>query len=578
MKAVIGICSQLQSGTPAPVLERLLSSTLTPLLQDMYRDGGICVSMTLSGFEMEWIEAAHPEINVLINILARRGQIDFLSTSFNGLALQLLPSAERAAEVEKTTTFIRRRYSRRPSGYWSYSQVWSPSSLSTIKLCTLEYAVISTSSASDDRLRGRKNPFVMSELGKSIIVIPTNDEISKLVSESRSIRRPTEVLCQLVQKARIERDAPLDYVMLNIDQLNYEQCNGYDVIMSAFERLRSRKLSASALDLSELRAEVLEGGYLAPGIYGYDFTPSHPSVNEIVLSNPTQRGFFRIMNRYWQYLKAWNADKSLKNEVASAIVRGMGAVDYLYPSVFARRNTMGKTLGEIDRLLETRSLRLPALIDLDDDGYDELIMQGEIFTAVFDTKGGGIDCFFNNLGLPDFRLPVQIPVFSDRIYGQEKGEIALNRQRFTMETDEKTYSTVTFSSGVLKKAGLDISVSKSFCFEGGSLNMEFTITNNADKPCGLRYEVLMPLRCKALSPVGTKAKTARFSIPDSDGEFTISVKAETKEFALDLLRSEKKGASVADGGKEDYNDGYRLQWDLKIASGSVFEQRLSFSC
>ncbi|MDD4397551.1 MAG: hypothetical protein PHT39_08270, partial [Sphaerochaetaceae bacterium] len=127
-----GIYSQLPNGTQNSVLERLLSRTVTPLLQRLYRKTDEKMTFVLSGYEMEWIENNHPEINVLINSLSRRGQIDFLSSSFNGLCLQMLPPSERASEIERTSTFIRRRYSKRPSGFWAFQQIWNSSFLSAM--------------------------------------------------------------------------------------------------------------------------------------------------------------------------------------------------------------------------------------------------------------------------------------------------------------------------------------------------------------------------------------------------------------------------------------------------------------
>ncbi|MCF0238808.1 MAG: hypothetical protein HUK24_09420, partial [Sphaerochaetaceae bacterium] len=177
MKYIIGAYSQLPFSSSNEEMEALLSKQLKPILTKVYGNKDYSLLLRLSPAEFEYFETKHPEINMLISELCKRGQIELLTSSYNDVALPLIPNHEISTQVEKTTTYIRKRFTKRPKGLWCYNQYFSPSVLSIMNLCSLDYIIISGTNNCDSYVYDC--PFNMTELGRSTIIIPFDDRLSK---------------------------------------------------------------------------------------------------------------------------------------------------------------------------------------------------------------------------------------------------------------------------------------------------------------------------------------------------------------------------------------------------------------
>lgn len=561
----LGVCSQLPYGTQNNVMERLLSSTLTPLLQSLYRTPVMKILLCLSGFEMEWIENNHPEINILINSLVHRGQIDFLATSYNGLCLQLLPPSERASEVEKSSSYIRRRYSKRPSGFWAFQQIWSASFLSTMSLCSLDFAVISTMS-NPYKAKGLRCPFMMNEQGKAKLIIPTNDDISRIILEAYEAEAPTSQVLRQISKLRIEKDCLVDLAMINADQLFYEECSGYSIIKAIIDHYAGRNLSMQLISAESIQHEnVLDNGYLGSGIYGFDFRTSFNSPNELLLNNSFYAQYFQLLGKYRAIIKASNIDKPAKKEASNIMLRSLAGYPYIFgsdPRHF--RNVIEKGIFELHKLLDSKEIQFPKQIDIDDDSFDELIVTGESFCAIIDSKGGAISSIFTNLNLPSLRLDSKHHLLGDRMEIGGK-LISFEKRRFAISFDDKKCSSIT--AEISDVGGL--SLKKSYVFGASDVVFSFCISSRSKEPVSLRYTVLLPISSKLVSK-GGRTNCAEFTSFFEDADSSFNFKCESSDQAFTI-------SEMVEGEKNPVYNGYKLQWDFKAGANASIEQTLRFS-
>lgn len=574
----LGIYSQLPAGTSNLVLERLLDETLTPLLQSLYRNPDEKIVFCLSGFEMEWIESNHPEINVLINSLSRRGQIDFLSTSFNGVCLELLPPNERASEIERTSTFIRRRYSKRPSGFWAFQQMWNSGYIATIDLCSLSYAAISVTPNGAPLSRQKKNPFIMSQFGKSSLIFPTNDEVSKLIQDLYLNKKSTEDALTDISRLRIDRNCIMDYVMINMDQLIYDGINGFQVISAILDRYHQKNFDSRLPDSKYLISnEVIYNGYLPSGIYGYDLRTACNSPNELILSNNSYRGYYQLLDKIRNLVKVSLSERTVKKEINNVLTRCLSA----FPFVFdcdgcTSRYTVEKGFFEAVNIMKAKGVAFPLEIDIDDDTYDELIFHEEDILVIFDSKGGSISTLMSQKCLPNFKRYSSIPIFSDSLNTLTSKEFRLDGKRYSMESQDKVNSIVRFRLERFCKEGIDISLTKEFRIRKNSFSISINIHNNSDSPSSFRYSLHFPCLAECELNSG-KTSQVCFNVKGNVSDYLVTCNASGFPFLVDGTKIEGIiRTPIADEQKYLYTD-YRYHWDLQMKPDSDFVTVLDFT-
>ena len=137
MKYILGVYSQLPAGSSKEEFDTLVSKQLKPLLTMVYNTSGLKLLFRLSITEYDFLETYYPEINMLINELSRRGQMEILTSSYYDVILSLIPSHERSSQIEKTTTYIRQHFSKKPRGLWFYNQVFNPTTIPVVGLCAI---------------------------------------------------------------------------------------------------------------------------------------------------------------------------------------------------------------------------------------------------------------------------------------------------------------------------------------------------------------------------------------------------------------------------------------------------------
>ncbi|HLW21775.1 MAG TPA: DUF1926 domain-containing protein, partial [Sphaerochaetaceae bacterium] len=144
MPFIVGAYSQLPPGTPLPILERALAEVYKPVLTYIYKHPELKLHFHVPGTVLEWFEQNHPEMNMLIADLVKKDQLELLSGSYQEQVLSILPAKDRSSQLETTTTFIRKRFGKRPRTAWFFNQIWNPSFVSTMAMGALDRLVISS--------------------------------------------------------------------------------------------------------------------------------------------------------------------------------------------------------------------------------------------------------------------------------------------------------------------------------------------------------------------------------------------------------------------------------------------------
>lgn len=496
----------LSSYTPAHAFERALSLIYIPVLRKIYNKPGLKFTLYISSAMMEYFDDHHPEVNILISTLAQKGVIKLLSGISTQSILSLTPPKERANQLEKMTTSIRKRYKLRASSAFFYGQIWSPLYITPLLASGLDKVAISTYKATS-REHLYETPFKMNELGRRINVYPSADEVSCLVSQYAqgeiNIRSLKDRITDFFENNTREDNL----ILLNLDQLLQGKARTMededDDISSVFIHLfeLAERFRMELCHLEDL--EVGSTGYLDSGWYGRDaYAHSLYSFQDMFCRNAIFRYMKNRLNSLFEQVAECKRDKkSLRNMCESHLSHVTNGPLFIYdpqcgPLRREERRVFWKHLIEAERLLYNSSdLLLDSEVDLEDLGRDNYIARNSQYGVVYSVKGGSVvelDYVDKGLNLFDAKShfdrsfkPIDLKrSFSDKVTSD--GVLYKTKYRFFQpEALRRDKSEMLFS---LDEENLPFMLEKHFKLRNSTLILETTLTAKKDMEDG-RYAV-----------------------------------------------------------------------------------------
>ncbi|MFW6208884.1 MAG: alpha-amylase/4-alpha-glucanotransferase domain-containing protein [Spirochaetota bacterium] len=186
LKLVLGTYNSPPVGTSQEQFEKTYQYSYKPFLTILYKYAMLRGAFHFSGTLLEWLEEKHPEFNMVLNEMVKRKQIELLGGGYYSPIFPIIPSKDRLGQIELLTTYIRKKFSKRPRGCWITEGVWEPSITSTIKSSGMEYLFLDDvlffqSGITEEHIY---RPFITDDQGKTAIVLPLhNNYINKMFIE-----------------------------------------------------------------------------------------------------------------------------------------------------------------------------------------------------------------------------------------------------------------------------------------------------------------------------------------------------------------------------------------------------------
>ncbi len=408
MRVLAGIYSQLPTCTGALVLERVLSCILKPLLTFLYNHPQMRMHVHLTTAEMEWLECNHPEVNMLITDLVKKEQIELLTGGYYQPVLQLLQMKDRSAQIERTTTYIRKRYGTRAQTLWCYDQIWNPSYISAMYLCSATRLMISTF----DKLHGSQlcpEPFVMQETGRTVEVFPIDDVFSETVRAcSSGAINFNEARNRIGDHLRaFGEDNDYCCMMLNADQLcqgialcgqDAEQTAIWTLLSDFSEICEQRNWRTLLLNDYDEQSGVEKYGYLPAGWYGRDSVQSNDiaSFNDILVRSEELNQLYGRLLFVQDAVRNYKKNKDIRKRAESLLEKASSGVPFIAETCGGtvqplHRKLAYKLINEAEQLLATQpDCSYPMDFDVDFDQRNEYLSLGKNISAMVDSKGGSI--------------------------------------------------------------------------------------------------------------------------------------------------------------------------------------------
>lgn len=480
MKYILGAYSQLPFGSPEEDYEALLSKQLKPLLTLMYQNPSYRLLLRLGSNVFEYLEQKYPEINMLINDLSRKNQLEMLTSSYYDTFINLVPSPERFPQIEKTTTYIRKHFAKKPTGLWLYNQVFSPVIIQGMMLADLNYIVLSGYNQILNSVVATK-PFYMDEMGKTTVVFPSDDRFSKEIADCAKSRDSLEKLLSSLEKITPVTGNAVSTIMLNMDQLCYTEGSS-----ACYQMLFGKIADNCTLPTEYLKEhEITKQFYIPSGIYGRDFQAGKVcSINQLILDSDLSKKNYNLLNILRDISKDskknTDARKNLESLVQKAGCSSLYIPEYsINPKV---RRSVSRCICEIESILASQDL-LPNHADADGDKVPEEVVSTKSMICYLNTKGAVVSRLNYINALYDIVFANSDGLFSDSLRNSVTSKVIdLSSKRFEITPLDKKRQDFYAKSPAIEVEKVKLNITKRFKFRLNTLVVDVGIENFSSLP------------------------------------------------------------------------------------------------
>ena len=568
---VLGTINSLPLGTAEQEIERVYQERLRPFIKVLYRFPRLKTVLYYSGSLLAWIEKHHSEfIDVLAEMVKRR-QIELLGGGYYEPIFSLISKTDSIGQTEFLTTFLRKTFGSRPRGCWIPEMIWEPDYPSMFRSAGLEYTFLSEQQFMEAgyELADLFFPTLTEDQGKTLLVFPILDRLSCKFLHVSPEEIERQILSAYPEHLKRESDPVMTLLWDGTDQAPDLGAAGLeDWMEDLFTRLANHQAQGRLTTRQAHRISRLgtprSRGYFPPTSYATLLDRMHISeeVKQRYLEMPMPgvgrtglyySGMFRqSLVRYPEAAQLYGKMQfinSLVNQVRGDRYRKQAAKEELwkgqthtplwhgprggvYQSRF--RKSSYSALISAELLTREQGIFAPSIIstDLDLDGQEEFLYQGNDLNAYVHARGGSLfeldylvnpwnyQDSFSRYPEPYHGITMDDPVYDgwsrrsfidhffspDQVFSEEAGfsERGTHWAQPYMLQDKTTEVAKVFHLDLLTEGLVEndegiqcaVELRKVYSFEKGKVSVRYCIRNTGT----IRLETLFAPECNFSFP------------------------------------------------------------------------------
>ncbi len=124
------------------VFEKAHANCYRPILELLDSHRAVKVGLHFSGPLLEWFENHRPDSLDLLARLIQREQVEPLSGGFFEPLLATIPERDARGQVLMMNEYIRKRFGRKPGGFWLTERIWDPNLPRTLAGTEMAYTIV----------------------------------------------------------------------------------------------------------------------------------------------------------------------------------------------------------------------------------------------------------------------------------------------------------------------------------------------------------------------------------------------------------------------------------------------------
>ncbi len=424
IKLIFGTYNSQPVGTEDYQFEKVYQESYKPLLKKLYNYPKIPVVLHYSGVLLEWFEDHHPEFMMLLNDMIKRKQVDLLGGGFYDPFLPLIPNTDRLGQIEYLTTFLRKRFGKRPRGGWITESIWEQGIACTIKNSGLDYIFLNEEYFINSGIKPSElfSPYVTEDQGKTLIVYPVLNHLTDITNPNVSRDTITELL-----KYSSDVEDRIAVIIFKGDEYTIDDARNktirkhkrFEEFLSLLETnrdkikvvlpdkyLKSSSLGKKAYFNSTSYTQLIDWkNHLSKNKKTLAGKSKYPEENQI---NTNISSYRQVLSRYSEsnllyskmiythnLVNQIRRDKSRKKTAMIELWKGQCSNAYWHRKgggIYNNnlRKVIYKSLIDAEKLTREKGIFKTSVgsVDFDMDGNNEYLYQGQVINAYVHLKGG----------------------------------------------------------------------------------------------------------------------------------------------------------------------------------------------
>ena len=165
------------------VVDEAVRDAYVPFLDVFERHPGIKCGLHTTGPLLESFAERMPDYLDRVAALVDEGRIELLGGAFYEPILSVLPDRDKVGQIRYMNSWLEERFGQCPSGCWLAERIWEPGLASTVAECGIDYTALDDShfryaGLEDDRIWGS---YVTDDNGLPLRVLPIDYRLRYLI-------------------------------------------------------------------------------------------------------------------------------------------------------------------------------------------------------------------------------------------------------------------------------------------------------------------------------------------------------------------------------------------------------------
>jgi alpha-amylase len=433
---VFGIHNHQPVGNFDFVIEDAYRKCYLPFVETLAKFPDIKVTLHNTGILWDWLEHNHPEYIEYIDNLLKAGQLELLSGGFYEPILPVIFDSHKSGQINQLTNYIKDKFDVVPRGMWLAERVWEPHLTAIFADCGIEYTILDDTHFRWAGLTEEQLDcyFITEEQHRKLALFP----ISKLLRYYVPFKTVDKVIEALDQMSE-DHDGKLAIYADDGEKFGswpdtYKLCYEEGWLANFFESISNNsswlkmKFFSEALDqhpangriylptasyaemgqwslpskgfvqYEELEKKLINDyvweshGHLVRGGFWRNFLSKYPE------SNNMHKKMYRVAAKIESIKKPASAIKEKLDEATDLLYQGQcncpywhGVFGGLYLNHlrYATYNRFLRAEAIVDKLGALPEGGMIDIVDFDDDGQDELLIETDKLNAYFSPRYGG---------------------------------------------------------------------------------------------------------------------------------------------------------------------------------------------
>ncbi len=165
------------------VVKEATEKSYFPFLNILKDFKNIRINVHISGWLFQWFKDYHNPTFNLLKKLSDNNQIEFFSAGFYEPILTVIPEKDAEIQIKKLNKFIKDNFGQSPQGLWLTERVWEDKLIKLLVNCNIKYVVVDdyhffASGFTENSLKGY---YLTEDSGNELAIFPISQKLRYLI-------------------------------------------------------------------------------------------------------------------------------------------------------------------------------------------------------------------------------------------------------------------------------------------------------------------------------------------------------------------------------------------------------------